>query len=348
MYYDSNKWAWYCKESFLGGLLYFLSALPIDYLIECANINILMDEFLSMFGEYLKVEKNSSPHTVEAYIRDLSQFQAFLAEQVGNSTMADIDHLVVRRYIGTLYKKEKKSTIGRKLASLRTFFDFLIKKGRLDNNPARMVSIPKREKTLPSFISVDEAFALMDAPQDSTQANLRDKAILELLYSCGLRVSELVGLDIDNVDLNECVVRVLGKGNKERIVPIGRKAVEAIEKYLEVRSQKPGVGEITRIASTDHRPLFLNFRGGRLTQRSVERFVKKYTTGMAGGKRVTPHSLRHTFATHLLDNGADLRVIQEMLGHASLSTTQKYTHLSMDRLMAVYDKAHPKAKSGGQ
>jgi len=313
-----------------------------------------MKEFIAMFEEYLRVEKNRSPHTVEAYTRDVSQFQAFLTGESGGDRIKGIDHLTVRRYIGSLYKKEKKSSIGRKLASIRSFFDFMIKKGYLANNPAGMVSIPKREKTLPSFISVDEAFALMDVPHGTSLGKLRDRAILELLYSSGLRVSELVGLDMNDIDLKEGVLKVLGKGSKERIVPIGEKAVEAIEKYLKIRGQGSGVRgqqkptQINRPLTTDHRPLFLNLRGGRLTQRSVERFVKKYTSGLAVGKRVTPHSLRHTFATHLLDNGADLRGIQEMLGHASLSTTQKYTHLSMDRLMAVYDNAHPKAKSSGQ
>ncbi len=313
-----------------------------------------MKEFFAMFEEYLKLEKNLSPHTVKAYISDICQFNSFLALKARDIKIGEIDHLTVRGYIGSLYKKEKKSSIGRKLASIRSFFDYLIKKGYLENNPARMVSIPKPEKVLPSFISVDEAFALMDKPKGPSLMHLRDRAILETLYSCGLRVSELVGLDMDNINLKDSILRVIGKGNKERIVPIGEKAVRAIEEYLKVRGQGLGVGAnlvfasqigaITRIAPTDHRPLFLNLRGGRLTQRSVERFVKKYTAGIASGEKVTPHSLRHTFATHLLDNGADLRGIQEMLGHASLSTTQKYTHLSMDRLMAVYDKAHPKAK----
>lgn len=320
-----------------------------------------MKEFLAMFEEYLKVEKNRSRHTVEAYTRDLSQFQAFLTGEAGGVGIKCIDHLTVRRYIGSLYKKEKKSSIGRKLASIRSFFDFMIKKGYVANNPAGMVSIPKREKTLPSFISVDEAFALMEVPQGSSLGKLRDRAILELLYSCGLRVSELVGLDKSDIDLKEGVLKVMGKGSKERIVPIGEKAVSAIEEYLKVRRQKSEVKKMRSLEDTNFsasqplnlstskkaEPLFINLRGGRLTQRSVERFVKKYTSGLAVGKRVTPHSLRHTFATHLLDNGADLRGIQEMLGHASLSTTQKYTHLSVDRLMAVYDNAHPKAKSSG-
>lgn len=311
-----------------------------------------MEKFLTMFKEYLKVEKNRSLHTISAYIGDLNQFQAFLAGKGQVAKIGEIDHLTIRSYIGSLYKKDKKSSIGRKLASIRSFFDFLVKKGYLENNPAKMVSIPKREKTLPSFMSVDEAFALMDAPKGASLKAYRDKAIFETLYSCGIRVSELVGMNVDDMDLKEGILRVMGKGNKERIVPVGGKAVEAIEEYLKISGQGSGASgqqkptQINRPPTTGHRPLFLNLRGGRLTQRSVERFVKKYTSGIAVGKKVTPHSLRHTFATHLLGNGADLRGIQEMLGHASLSTTQKYTHLSMERLMAVYDQAHPKARKG--
>src|SRR4030067_3034949 len=197
----------------------------------------LMKEFIAMFEEYLRVEKNRSPHTVEAYTRDVSQFQAFLTGETGGGGRKGIDHLTVRRYIGSLYKKEKTSSIGRKLASIRSFFDFMIKKGYLANNPAGMVSIPKREKTLPSFISVDEAFALMEVPQGSSLGKVRDRAILELLYSCGLRVSELVGLDMNDIDMKEGVLKVLGKGSKERIVPIGETAVEAIEEYLKIRGQ---------------------------------------------------------------------------------------------------------------
>ena len=305
-----------------------------------------MEEFLAMFEEYLKVEKNRSPHTIEAYIGDLKQFQAFLAGKGQVVKIGEVDHLAIRGYIGSLYKKEKKSSIGRKLASIRSFFDFLVKKGYLGNNPGKMVSTPKLEKALPSFMSVDEAFALMDAPKGTSLKAYRDKAIFETLYSCGIRVSELVGMNVDDINLKDGVLRVLGKGRKERMVPIGGRAVEAIEMYLKekfkVQSSK------FKVKDEKSEPLFVNLRGGRLTQRSVERFVKKYTSGIAVGKRVTPHSLRHTFATHLLGNGADLRGIQEMLGHASLSTTQKYTHLSMERLMAVYDQAHPKAKSSGR
>lgn len=302
-----------------------------------------MKQFISMFEEYLRVEKNSSPHTVEAYIRDMNQFEAFLAGQKCGDRIADLDHLTIRRYMGSLYKIEKKSSIGRKLSSIRSFFDFMMKKGHTASNPARMVSIPKREKTLPSFISVDEAFALMEPPIVPSRGQLRDMAILELLYSSGLRVSELAGLEMNDVDLKEGILKVMGKGRKERIVPIGEKAVRAIDIYLSDR-----LNILSRNKPISEDPMFVNLRGGRLTQRSVERIVKKYAERLTGGKRVTPHSLRHTFATHLLNNGADLRGIQEMLGHASLSTTQKYTHLGMDRLMAVYDQAHPKAKNSGQ
>lgn len=301
-----------------------------------------MDKYIKKFEEYLKVEKNRSPHTIKAYISDLAQFYSIMASKGAGVEIGEIDHLKIRGYIGCLYKKDKKSSIGRKLASIRSFYDFLIKKGYLENNPARMVSIPKRDKWLPSFISVDEAFAMMEAPGYVSIGDKRDRAILELLYSCGLRVSELVGLDMNDIDLKGGVLKVLGKGGKERIVPIGKKAVEAIETYLvekfKVQSSK------SKMEAGESEPLFTNLRGGRLTQRSVQRLVRRHTSEISKGKRITPHSLRHTFATHLLNNGADLRGIQEMLGHASLSTTQKYTHLSMDKLMEVYDKAHPKAK----
>lgn len=318
---------------------------PLIIFFNVLTYNTSMDEFLKMFEEYLRVEKNRSPHTVKAYIGDMHQFSSLLAGQGKGVKIENIDHLKIRGYIGSLYKKEKKSSIGRKVASIRSFFDFLVKKGYLENNPARMVSIPKREKTLPSFISVDEAFDLMDIPKGLSLGKVRDRAILEILYSCGLRVGELVGLCIDDINIKDGVLKVLGKGNKERIVPIGKKAIEVLEEYIQARSRHNQKND-NQPPAAGHQPLFLNFRGGRLTQRSVERLVKQYTSKITGGKKITPHSLRHTFATHLLDNGADLRGIQEMLGHASLSTTQKYTHLSMDKLMAVYDKAHPKAKNG--
>jgi integrase/recombinase XerC len=234
---------------------------------------------------------------------------------------------------GSLHKQNKKSTIGRKLAALRTFFRYLVREGVLRLNPGELVATPKQEKYLPRTLTVDESFALMEQGGGAGLLARRDRAIVETLYSCGLRVSELTGLNVGSVDLREGLVRVLGKGRKERIVPIGRKAREALEEYLAARGNP-----------ADEEPLFLNQRGGRLTPRSVERNLKVQLLKAGILKDATPHALRHSFATHLLDGGADLRAIQELLGHASLSTTQKYTQVSVDHLMHVYDQAHPRSR----
>jgi len=247
--------------------------------------------------------------------------------------VAAIDHIMIRRYLALLHKECRKSSIGRKLAALRAFFTYLVREGVVARNPAELVATPKREKKVPFHLSIDEVTALVEAPREGELLSLRDRAILETLYSCGIRVSELTGLDIGGIDLEEGLARVLGKGGKERIVPLGSKARSALAEYLAARNQ-------TAVAD----PLFINARGGRLTRRSVARIVDKYILRIATMKKVSPHTLRHTFATHLLEGGADLRAIQELLGHSSLSTTQKYTHVSIDRLMEVYDKAHPKAR----
>jgi integrase/recombinase XerC len=238
--------------------------------------------------------------------------------------------------LADLFKKNSAASVARKLASLRSFFQYWVRKGALDNNPAKDVASPKVPRRLPNFLSIDEVFRLLDSPKGTNPLASRDRAILELLYASGLRVSELVGLNIDQIDFTENVIRVVGKGNKERMVPIGAKAKEAVEKYIEARGHLAG-------ENGDKHAVFVNRRGGRLTPRSVERLIQKYIKACGINKKVTPHVIRHTFATHLLNAGADLRGIQELLGHASLSTTQKYTHVSVDKLMEVYDKAHPKA-----
>lgn len=295
-----------------------------------------MDPWIVRFEEHLQLERNLSPHTLAAYGRDLREFQAFLLTQkgfqeAGDELLARIDQILLRRYLALLHKKNSKTSIGRKLAALRTFFRYLMREGVLETNPGELVGTPRREKTLPKTLSVDEAFALMDGGEGEELLALRDRAIVETLYSCGLRVSELTGLDVRGLDLEQGLVRVAGKGRKERIVPVGCKAVVALQAYLDARGN-PALDA----------PLFLNHRGGRLTPRSVERNLKRQL--LQGGvlKNATPHSLRHSFATHLLDGGADLRSIQELLGHASLSTTQKYTQVSVDQLLAVYDRAHPR------
>lgn len=292
-----------------------------------------MDVWIERFEEHLQLERNLSPHTLAAYGRDLREFQAFLrAQKPGQGELlGQIDQILLRRYLALLHKKNSKTSIARKLAALRTFFRYLLREGVLDTNPGELVGTPRREKSLPKTLSVDEAFALMEGGKEDHLLALRDRAIVETLYSCGLRVSELTGLDVRGLDLEQGLVRVSGKGRKERIVPVGSKACQALRDYLAARGN-PAL----------EAPLFLNHRGGRLTPRSVERNLKRQLREGGVTKNATPHSLRHSFATHLLDGGADLRAIQELLGHASLSTTQKYTQVSVDQLLAVYDRAHPR------
>ena len=291
---------------------------------------------IHQFIHYLSAEKNASPHTCRCYQRDLEEFEDFLKRArmslspEGAIEMVKVDRLDIRKYLSFLHRKNKKSSIARKLSTLRSFFKYMVKEQLTPSNPAKTVSTPKVEKFLPTTLTVDEAFRLMESP--ATDGRLRDRAILELLYSSGLRVGELVGLNLSHLDLDLGIVKVMGKGRKERIVPVGLKAVQALKAYLQERGILEG-----------REPLFVNSRGGRLTDRSVGRLVKKYTKRSGIFRKVSPHSLRHSFATHLLDAGADIREIQEMLGHASLSTTQRYTHLSLGHLMEVYDKAHPRS-----
>jgi integrase/recombinase XerC len=293
-----------------------------------------MQELIRRFEKHLSVERNLSPHTRRAYRQDLEGFSVFLAEVSGEKDIRHVDKLLLRRYLAQLHRSCRKSTIARKLAALRTFFRFLVREGVLSVNPGELVATPRQEKYLPKTLSVDEAYNLMEPPSDRGDLlALRDRAIVETLYSSGVRVGELTGLNVGSVDFEQGLVRVLGKGSKERIVPIGVKAREALGRYLDERGP---------LALGD--PLFLNHRGGRLTPRSVERNLKVRLLQAGILKDATPHALRHSFATHLLDGGADLRSIQELLGHASLSTTQKYTQVSVDHLMSVYDKAHPRSK----
>jgi integrase/recombinase XerC len=292
-----------------------------------------LSEQIVVFGRYLDTERNVSPHTLSAYRRDLEQLAAFVAGETGRAAVVgDVDHLLLRRYLALLGKRAKKSSVGRKLAAIRSFFRFLVRRGVVAKNPAELIATPKKENRLPFHLDIDQVTTLVEAPQEDEKYVLRDRAILEMLYSCGLRVSELTGLAIGDLDLAGGMVRVLGKGGKERILPVGSRALEAIRSYLLGRGELAGSG-----------PLFLNTRGQRINRRSVARIVDAHVLRIAAFKRISPHILRHTFATHMLEGGADLRAIQELLGHASLSTTQKYTHVGIDRLMEVYDKAHPKA-----
>jgi integrase/recombinase XerC len=302
---------------------------------------------IRQFIHYLAIEKNASPHTCRGYLRDLEEFERFLKDSGtslssrGEVRMENVDRLAIRKYLSFLHRRNKKSSIARKISTLRSFFKYLVKEERISSNPAKTVSSPKVEKMLPTALTVDETFRLVESTkgipetppsEKEKKRRLRDLTILELLYSSGLRVSELVGLNANQLDPELGIVKVMGKGRKERIVPVGKKAVEAVKNYLEERGSLEAES-----------PLFVNARGSRLTARSVGRLVKEYTRRSGIFRKVSPHTLRHTFATHLLDAGADIREIQEMLGHASLSTTQRYTHVSMGKLMEVYDKAHPRS-----
>jgi integrase/recombinase XerC len=302
-----------------------------------------MDDLIRQYADHLRNERNVSAHTLRNYLSDLTQFQQFLIERelcLAGKNAVDvraIDIHVVRAYLAALTKDRKKSSIGRKLAALKGFFRYLLASHQIEKDPLLLISSPKQEKPLPKFLSVDDVFQLLGHIKNTTPLDVRDRAILEVFYSTGIRVSELVGLDWSDVDFQLGIVRVLGKGSKERIVPIGQMALDALRDYIiEVRKKwnLPCKGE---------NPVFLNNRSGRITTRSVARLVEKHLKEVGIAAKVSPHGLRHTFATHLLNSGADLRVIQEMLGHASLSTTQRYTHLNLDQLTAVYDKAHPRA-----
>lgn len=291
-----------------------------------------MNELLESFIKHLSDERNYSEHTVKAYRGDLENFRDFLLKET--KKIKDADVATINAYISTLYGKNSPASVERKVSAIRSFFSFLVRKDLVAQNPAKLVRTPKKEKHLPVFLSVDEVFNLVDVKDPGKNPlRIRDRAILELLYSSGLRVSELAGATLADLSMGEAIIRVRGKGNKERIVPVGSKALSALGEYLDIREGLKPV--------SNH--IFLNSRGGSITTRSLARIIKKYGLVSGISKNVSPHVLRHSFATHLLAGGADLRAIQEMLGHASLSTTQKYTHLSVERIMEVYDKTHPNA-----
>jgi len=301
-----------------------------------------MKSLIERFSTYLKHERAVSPHTCKNYMVDMQQFLNYLEERFpgvsasGEAGLRRVDASVIRDFMSSMWNEWSPSSMARKLASLRTFFNYCIKQGYIETNPAKEVATPKIPKRVPKFLTVDEVFALLDAAGDDGALGVRDRAILELLYASGLRVSELVGLNVEDVDLKSQTVRVMGKGRKERIVPMGEKACVALVSYLEKRGTLLG-------EKTAERAFFINRHGGRLTARSIERLIAKYLRRCGVQKTVTPHVLRHTFATHLLGAGADMRGIQELLGHSSLSTTQKYTHVGIENLMKAYDESHPKA-----
>jgi integrase/recombinase XerC len=310
--------------------------------MEFHSEKALIDSFI----ESLVTEKGYSDHTRRAYRKDILNFFSFLAESHhpgGASSkrkpivdLKQIDGMMLRGYLGFLHRKNKKTTIARKLSAIRSFFKFLVKKGVIAENPAERVLTPKQDKTIPVYLSVDEMFRLLDSIQTHTLLDLRNRAIFETLYSSGIRVAELAGMNMADVDFSAAILQVFGKGNKQRIVPVGHKALAAIQAYR-TRLQK----ETGRMA-INKGPLFLNRFHRRLSPRSIARILQKLVDAVGLLTPVSPHALRHTFATHMLDAGADLRAVQELLGHKSLSTTQKYTHVSIDRLMETYDKAHPR------
>ncbi|MFC1844907.1 tyrosine recombinase XerC [Thermodesulfobacteriota bacterium] len=299
-------------------------------------ITVNIDRFIT----WLSDERGYSPHTIVSYRRDLHEFAADAGKEI---EVSEIDTRIVRNYVYSLNIKNKSSSVARKLSALRTFFNFLEQEGLVEQNPMGAISMPKQEQHIPVFLSVDEVFALLESPTNHEAFGGRDRAMLEMLYSTGMRVSELVSCNMADLDFDIEMVRVRGKGNRERMVPIGGPALKALNDYfIERHIQLKKCLQQGRKFDGD--AVFLNSRGSRLTTRSVERLIAEYGRKAGINKPVTPHVLRHSFATHLLEMGADLRSVQELLGHASLSTTQKYTHLDMVHLMKVYDKAHPRAR----
>ena len=320
----------------------------------------MVRDHLKAFLEHLRLNENASPHTVRAYDSDLTQYLAFLAShngrRVSELTPAHLDHLGARAWLADLNKRgNSKSSAARKLSAIRAFGRYLRREGVLEGDPAALVGTPKREQRIPNHLAVAEMSTLLDSPDTSGPLGRRDKAILELFYASGLRLSELVGLDLDDVNLPGRIVRVLGKGGKERIVPFNSTAASALRAWLADRSAFAPPALRRDSAPSGRRPvkgtysrrpreaLFLNYRGGRLSTRSVDKLVRRYVAACSTRYGISPHALRHSFATHLLEAGADLRAIQELLGHARLSTTQRYTHVNAAQLIETYRKAHPKA-----
>ncbi len=305
-----------------------------------------MKNAIQEFSVYLKVEKNASAHTFSSYLHDINQFVEFLQEtghavSDGEIKPENVDRIAIRSFLAYLHQASNStSTITRKLSCLSSFFKFLCREGRLEENIVKSIPRPKKTGKLPSFLSVDEMFRLLELPNPKSFIGARDRAILELFYSTGIRISELSQLILEDIDYNRGTVKVFGKGSKERLVPVGKKAISAVQHYLPFRKDKIK----NQNPSSVSLPLFINFRASALSIRGIRKVLEKYIKGNAFPPNISPHSLRHSFATHLLSAGADLRTIQEMLGHASLSTTQKYTHLSIDKLTEVYDKTHPRAR----
>jgi len=294
-----------------------------------------MKREIEEFSAYLRHERNASPHTISSYRIDLTQLADYLdAKKI---RLSQVDNVVLRGFLVELYRKSlAKTSAARKLAAIRSFFQFCLKRHWIEDNPAKIVATPKLDKTVPSFLSEDEMEKFLEIPPPDAALGIRDRAILEVFYATGIRVGELVGINLENLSLDEKMIRVRGKGKKERLVPFGRKAAESLADYFRLRPAllKKNLNESA---------LFLNYQGARITSRSVQRLVAKYIRRAALRRKISPHSLRHSFASHLLSRGADLRVIQELLGHESLATTQKYTHVDLKQMLDVYRKSHPRS-----
>lgn len=303
----------------------------------------VMEKDIQDFAVHLKIERNLSDHTRRSYLSDLRQFRGYLESNIVSAEdgagIGQVDQMLIRGFIRSLYREGiKKVTMARKLAAIRAFFKYLLREGRVIVNPADLVQAPAPEKHIPTVLSVDEILAVLSVEFKDEPLGLRDRAIMELFYSAGIRLSELAGLNIEDINFAQGLVKVRGKGNKERIVPVGGPALSSIQRYRERQD------ELLKNKMDDDSPLFLNKKKCRLSARSVARVVDLVVLRSGIGRKISPHVLRHSFATHMMDAGADLRAIQELLGHESLSTTQKYTSVSIARLMEVYDKAHPKAR----
>jgi len=302
-----------------------------------------LDRQIRAFAQYLADERRSSPRTVETYVRDLRSFADYVREQELPPDASMLDIVALRGFLSSLFRSNQASTMKKKVSAIRSFFTFLLKRHLIDHNPASALRSPKIGKSLPRFLSVEQAFRVVDSPpkepKRAKSLRARDRALLETLYGTGVRVGELAAMNLDHCDFGESSVRVLGKGGKERMVPLGKSAVDALKCYLPER-----LGLLAKARHGDGDALWLSQGGRRLSVRQTQNVVQRYGTLGAGRGDLHPHAMRHTCATHLLDAGADLRSIQELLGHSSLSTTQRYTHVSVDRLMEVYDRAHPLAR----
>ncbi len=291
------------------------------------KIRVFLEDFIS----YLKFQKGYSEKTTKAYRKDIEEFFKFLISEKKIQKIDQVNLAYIRGYLGKLYRRCKKTTISRKLSAVRSFFKFLEKRSVIRENPFWNVSNPKTEKTLPRYLTVDEVLRLIESSNGKDWRSIRNRAILELLYSCGMRVSELRNLDLDDIDLKEGIIKIRGKGEKERIVPVGNYAKKALAEYMTIHIPRKD------------KAVFVNSKGERLSTRTIRRIVKRCAIRSGLSREISPHSLRHSFATHLLEGGADLRTVQELLGHSTISTTQRYIHLTLDRLMEVYNKAHPRS-----